>query len=272
MPITVTDVLVFALHHVVLPIHGRPCFGCCVILSLLEILSIISCTAIDSPWCVRAAEDDALLPEEEASGIVETFPGLSPPIPSPTEPTVTLQQSQRCSPAASNPLRMAFDFSKPENAPAPPYDAAVGSWPLDAVAEATALSERVPEAARSPASDGTESGDAELQLSGGVSDLSLPRAAGSSPGVGTPTPRGSAHAYRNHERPWDSVYTHDNALFSDQSPTASGGTSAGVRATPVTPVSAQKIPEACDADMARDAAHMPSPDENSSENLPFLSK
>jgi hypothetical protein len=219
---------------------------------------------------VRAAENDALLPEEEASDIEQTFPGLSPPIPSPTEPNVMLHRSHRSPAGGSNPLRFAFDFSKPDHAsPQQDAPAPTGSWPLDRVTGGEASSSSPPAHQLSPASAGRSEGG-PTGLSGGISDLSLPRDTRSTPGASTPTPRSSAQAHRYYERPWDSVHTHDNALFADQSPAASGDTSGGLRAP--TPASTQKLAERCDADMPRDAARMPSPDENSSENLPILSK
>lgn len=225
---------------------------------------------------MHAAEDDALLSEEEADGIVHTFPGLSSPIRSPTEPTVGPPRAQRCA-QESNPLRSGYDFSKTS----PPHAAPVGSWPLNHTAAETngaspatdLVSPRAVQPPFSPES-GYASESSPATVSAGISDLSLPRA--STPGASTPTPRGSAH--RTHDRPWDTMHTHDNVLFSDKSPgaegaCASGGSAGDVRALQLTPPSAQKkLPEGSDVGLARDAARMPSPDENSSENLPFQAK
>ena len=153
---------------------------------------------------MRAAEDDAMLPEEEAQGIEETFPGLSPPIVSPTEPTVAPQRAKR-SVQASNPLRAAIDFSDA----GPPPAALTGEPTTTGAASPT-----VPPPLQASASAVTSEHISPVTLSGGVSDLSLPRV--STHGASTPPPRGSAH--RTHDRPWDNVHTHDNALFSDRSP------------------------------------------------------
>ena len=183
-----------------------------------------------------------MLPEEEADCIAHTFPGLSPPILSPTEPTVGPQRAQRAL-HDSNPLRAACDFSQ------------------------AASQQAAPAGPRSPETGLASEESTPDTLSGGISDLSLPLV--STPGASTPVPRGSVH--RTHERPWDTMHTHDNVLFSDQSPGADGagasGGGASTKAAQLMLTSVQKTEKLPDADVERHDARMPSPDENSSENL-----
>lgn len=234
-----------------------------------------------------AEEEDALLPEEEAQGIVDTFPGLSPPIPSPTEPTVGPSRPNRAT-QENNPLREGFDFSSkpsPQHVPLPDGP----TWPLSQASNAPADSHGLTEGDNSVKAVDMEPVPAQLPqnpkspcessrseaLAGGISDLSLPR--NSSPGTETQTPRDGA--LQMHEKPWEAVHCHTNALFSDQSPEADASRSGGaseaagaMKPLQFTPVSAQKLTEGREVEVTGDAPRRPSPDENACENLPFLSK